>query len=69
MERDGETMTTVKWGWIPEMFLQLQLTDFINSPYVGVQNKDESGITSRVLAQDKESIEVPLTKMTNIAEK
>lgn len=69
MERDGEAMTTVKRGWIPEMFLQLQLTDFINSPYVGVQNKDESGITSRVLAQDKESIEVPLTKMTNIAEK
>lgn len=62
-------MTTGKWSWILEIFLQLELTEFIRGLYAGVQNKEESGITSTFSAQDNERREVPLTKMTNTAVK
>lgn len=47
----------------------VELTAFINGPYVGVQNKEESGLPSRFLAQDNERTGVPLTKMTSTAGK
>ena len=56
MARGGGAVTTGKWSWILEIFLQLELTDFIRGLYAGVQNKEESGITSTFSAQDNERI-------------
>lgn len=47
----------------------IELTEFINGPYIRAQTKEESGVASMFSAQDNEGTEVPLTEMTNTGEK